>query len=160
MSRAIVHESSSAHIRRYRDLDRNDPPTSPMDTSPLPSASELPEASSSSHPTNTPIIALVDDPFQLDDFDPAAIGAGMATIPGPALPEDNIDEIYDDWGGAFGMETAMSEQEPCDTTFGGLGSSDTDDQEDVRIWGPLEDPLEWEKAQHAHHSDGEPASYV
>lgn len=151
LSRAVVHEGSSAHIRRHRDLDRNDPPTSPADQDPYIPSAELSESPPLPLPSTAPIISSSSDSFQLDDLDPAAI----ATIPGPALPGDNPDEIYDNWGGAFGMEMAMSEHESCDTTFGGLGSSDRDDPEDTRIWGLLEDPLEWEQVQYAHNSDGE-----
>lgn len=146
LRRAIVHEDGRSHVQRYRELDRAHPLTSPLiDDTPLPSPQ--------SYHIPGPAIAPIDpQPQPISDFDPEDIAA-IITIPGPALPDDDPNEIYDAWGGAFGEEMLMSEPERPYVTSEGLDGSGVDDDR-AGTWGVLEDPLEWEEQHYTHYSDG------
>ncbi|KAF7975494.1 hypothetical protein HWV62_9415 [Athelia sp. TMB] len=143
LSKAIIHENTAQHTQRHRTLDQTqaDPFTSPM-------IGEVPLASSPPSPILHPAADTIDrtvDTLHGQDFHPEDIGS----ITGPALPDDDPDDIYDDWGGQYGDEMHASEDCPPEEP--------EDEDEDIyvaRVWGPLEDPLEWEEQQFSFNPDG------
>jgi len=94
ISEAIHHEETPSHRAFIKDTNGlPPPPSSPAHkSSPTQIASDLPaDDRQSSLPPSSP-------PIYPDDDIPE-----ISTMPGPFLPGDGLDLIYDDYSGAWGM---------------------------------------------------------
>jgi hypothetical protein len=134
LSKAVVHEDFRSHVTRVRQLDRVLAPIS----SPLRAPSETEDYfSTASSPSETP-----PTPFREPTED---LFGGRPAVHGPALPTDDPDQIYDDFGGEVGHNRPLPE------SLDDLSPEDYDDYLDLERDSPRSDgSAHWDQPE----SDG------
>lgn len=141
-AKAVRHEDTAIHVSRVRQIDQRipDPLLIPEQTQQSRFGSKLSDISfpeDSTPPSSPQRQPKSMSPPQKPHADQGDLLLGVRSIHGPALPEDNEYQIYDDWGGelAYNRPESDADRDLEDDTFRSNVSDSTD--EDSPTQGPI-----------------------
>lgn len=145
LSKAIEHEYSAKHTQRVREHDRPTQLSSPLAAPMEPDAGDTLDVeetmlNASRSPLGSALYGDVEaegfrEVTPLSDIVPAYESNQLSsiydvhTVHGPALPEDNPEQLYDNWG----SEVAQVGEEENDRDDSDL-SDDTDSESEDAVW--------------------------